>query len=131
VAHPQAAPPYSFNGQFGAEFVQSSPLLIANTYTGQVTASEASGSFAGAIDQNVNFQPTPATKVSGTFGPIPSTGRFTGTLSDTFFGTPTVAVAFYPIDPEHILFIETDYTNTNLSTYGRFVTRTPVCSGCP
>jgi hypothetical protein len=132
LAHPQAAAPYSFNGQFGGEFVQSSVNIPASTYTGQVTATETSGSYAGAIDQNANFSPTPDTSVAGTFGTIPPTGRFTGTLNDTNFqAAPVIAVAFYPIDPEHILFIETDYVSSGLSTFGRYVTRTPVCSGCP
>jgi hypothetical protein len=130
LAHPQAAAPYSFNGRFGAEFVQSSANLPSSTYTGQVTSTETSGSLAGAVDQNANFSPTPDTKIAGTFGSIPATGRFTGTLTDTNFG-PTIAVAFYAIDSEHILFIETDYVSSGLSTFGRFVTRTPVCSGCP
>jgi len=130
LAYPQAAAPYSFNGRFGAEFVQSNVNLPSSTYTGQVTSTETSGSFAGAVDQNANFSPTPDTPISGTFGSIPATGRFTGTLTDTNFG-PTIAVAFYPIDPDHILFIETDYATSGLSTFGHFVTRTPVCSSCP
>jgi hypothetical protein len=139
-AHPQAAAPYTFNGRYGIEWVQSNGTIPANTYTGQVTATESSESFCGFVDTNSSFIPSPGPpatgncNVSGTFGPIGSTGRFTGTLTDSaFLGLPnnTVSVAFYPVDAAHLFLIETDLSTSDLSTFGYFSARTPVCSECP
>jgi hypothetical protein len=141
-AHPQAAAPYSFNGRYGFESVQSNGE-VPSTYTGQVTAAESAETFAGLADANVNFIPSPANNsgsgiVNGTFGSIPSTGRFTGTLSGSAFENAftslpnsTASVAFYPVDADHIFLIETDFSTSDESTFGYFSTRTPVCSTCP
>jgi hypothetical protein len=138
-AHPQAAPPYTFNGKYGFEFIQSN-LLTENTATGQVTANSTNGMLgvpapAGVLDINADFVPEPAPvtggQFTGTFGPIPTsgTGRFTGTLTDPIL--PTFAVAYYPVDANQIFFIETDYATSGILTFGVFEPRTPVCSGCP
>lgn len=141
LAHPQAAAPNSFSGRYGFEAVQSNGGA-PSTYTGQATATESSETFSGLADANVNFIPSPATQgsgiVTGTFGSIPSTGRFTGTLSGNAFGNAftalpnsTASVAFYPVDSGHIFLIETDLLTSDESTFGYFSTRTPVCSTCP
>jgi hypothetical protein len=138
-AHPQAAPPYTFNGKYGFEFIQSN-FLTENTATGQVTANGANGMLGvppppSVVDINADFVPEPASvtggQFTGTFGIIPTTGtgRFTGTLTDPI--PPTFAVAYYPVDANQIFFIETDYTTSGILTFGVFEPRTPVCSGCP
>jgi hypothetical protein len=144
LAHPQAAAPYSFSGRYGFESVQSSNGGVPSTYTGQVIATENSGTFSGVADANISpFIPSPASTpgsgiVNGTFGSIPSTGRFTGTLSGNAFGNAFIAlpnsaasVAFYPVDADQIFLIETDLLTSDESTFGYFSVRTPVCSGCP
>jgi hypothetical protein len=135
LAHPQAAPPFSLSGDYGFEFTQSNSAT-QNTATGQVTANPTSDTLTGFVDMNLQFSGNPNTKLSGGFGTIPNSGRFTGTLTNTFFPTPTtpantISVAFYPVDPSLILFIETDFALSAQSTVGYFTTRTPVCPQCP
>jgi hypothetical protein len=133
-AHPQSPAPYSFNGIYAWEFTQSNGTIPQNTYTGQLTASQNSGSFTAIVDTNSDFDPTPGTPqvpVTATFPVAAAAGRFAGTLSDSAFTTPSVAVDFYPIDSANIVFVETDVLTTFVSTSGYLATRTPVCSGCP
>jgi hypothetical protein len=80
----------------------------------------------------------PDTSLSGAWGSIPATGRFTGTLENTLFPSPTavpstVSVAFYPVDDNLVFFIETDLAVSDQLALGKFVTRTSVCnlSTCP
>jgi hypothetical protein len=140
-AYSQAVAPYSFSGRYGFEWVQSNGA-VPNTYTGQATATESSETFSGVADANMAFIPSPATPgagiVNGTFGSIPSTGRFSGTLSGNAFGNAFTAlpnsaasVAFYPVDDNLIFVIETDLSTSDESTFGYFSARTPVCNGCP
>jgi hypothetical protein len=137
-AHPQAVPPYTFNGRYGLEFGENNGSPDITTATGQATVNGTAATLAGVIDTNVDiffsFAPTTNTPLTGFFGTIPSTGRFTGTLTNTFFppaSADTISVAFYPVDPNLVFFIETDYAVTFQSTFGYFSTRTPVCTGCP
>ena len=138
-AHPQAAAPYSFNGRYGLEWVQSIGEVPASTFTGQITATQSAEVFSGAADSAIGFTAfATGTPVNGTFGTIPSTGRFTGTSTATGVGggfanlpSYTAAVAFYPVDADHLFLIETDLSTTGVSTFGYFSTRTPVCSTCP
>ena len=135
VAHPQAVPPFSFSGRFGVEFVDSTGTQL-NTATGQIAANGSARTLSdGLVDTNYLFGPLPNTELTGTFSDIPTSGRFTGTLVNTLFPSPTnfpggVAVAFYPVDDNLIFFTETDLLVTGQATFGRFVTRTPVCSVC-
>jgi hypothetical protein len=135
TANPQAAPPFSFSGDYGVEFIQSNGSFdAASMATGQVTANATAGTFAGLIDTNVGFSPNPDTALTGTFGAIADTGRFSGTLDNTFFTAApdnTIVVDFYAVSPDLIFFIETDLMTTGLSTFGYFPARTPVCNGCP
>jgi len=134
-AFPQAAPPFSFNGKYGLELTQSSNLL-ENDATGQVTVSRTPGTLTGFVDTTsgfLGFSPLPDSSLSGAFVAIPSSGRFTGTLNNSFFFLPagnSIAVAFYAVDSNHLLFIETDTASSGLSSLGYFIMRTPVCSSC-
>jgi hypothetical protein len=134
LAHPQAASPFSFNGKYGLSFTQSSSG-IENDGTGQITAVATSNTLSGVIDTNLGFSPQPDTPLTGGFGTIPGSGRFTGTLTNTFFPTPgnsanTLSAAFYLIDSGHGFFIETDSLSSGELTFGYFAARTPVCQGC-
>jgi hypothetical protein len=129
-AHPQAAPPYSFNGTYGVRFAQSNET-VENTATGSVIVTGSADMLSGTFDTNVQFVPQPDLPFTGTFGPIPNTGRFTGTLNDPILSTPTFATAFYPVVSSEILFIETDLLTSGISTFGYFETRIPVCPTCP
>jgi hypothetical protein len=132
LAHPQAAPPFSFNGTYGLAFVQSSSA-VANDATGQIAASGTSNTLTGIVDTDLSFSPNPNTPLTGAFASIPTSGRFTGTLTNTFFPTSntSLAVAFYLFDPDHIFFIETDSATSGELSFGYFSRRTPVCTGCP
>jgi hypothetical protein len=134
VAHPQSAPPYALNGKYGTESVESSSAFF-NTNTGQVTANGESETLTGVVDTTFSFSPDPDTQITGTFGSIPDTGRFTGNLTNSLFftqanSTSTIPVAFYPASPDLLFFIETDLLLSGESTFGSFVIRSPVCTGC-
>jgi len=135
LAHPQAAPPFSFNGTYGLRFTQSNGQS-ENDATGQITVDGPSNTLQGKVDTNFELSPQPDTKLTGTFAAIPSSGRFTGGLTNTFFPSPgsvpnTIAVAFYLIDSGHGFFIETDSLASGELSFGYFATRTPVCPTCP
>jgi hypothetical protein len=136
-AHPQAGATFSFSGKYGVEFTDSQGLT-PNTATGRVTATESAGTLSGIVDTNFGFNPQPNFGLNGTFGDISTSGRFTGTLENTLFPSPstvpsTVSVAFYPVDDDLIFFIETDFALTFQSMSGHFSGRTSVCnlSACP
>ncbi|MGA7503171.1 MAG: hypothetical protein WA859_00195 [Candidatus Sulfotelmatobacter sp.] len=136
LVHPQAAPPFSFGGRYGVEFADENNGGTLNTATGQAAANNSGGTLSGYVDTNFSFTPEPDFALTGTFGSIPTTGRFTGTLFNTLFPSPTnvpstISVAYYPVDDDLIFFIETDYAVSFESTFGYFTTRTPVCSLCP
>jgi len=135
LAHPQAAPPLSFNGKYGLRLTQSNGQS-ENDATGQITANGTSDTLQGFLDTDLGFSPQPNTKLTGTFGAVPSSGRFIGSLDNTFFPSPgsvpnTIAVAFYLIDIGHGFFIETDSLTSGELSFGYFSTRTPVCATCP
>ena len=135
LAHPQAVAPFSFNGTYGLRFTQSNGQS-ENDATGPITVNGPSNTLTGEVDTNLDFSPQPNTPLAGTFAAIPSSGRFTGTLNNTFFPTPgnipkTIAVAFYLIDSGHGFFIETDSLTSGELSFGYFSTRTPVCPTCP
>ena len=135
LAHPQAAAPFSFNGKYGLRLTQSNGQS-ENDATGQITVNVTSDTLQGFVDTDLDFSPQPDTKLTGTFGAIPSNGRFTGTLDNTFFPSPgsvpnTITVVFYLIDIGHGFFIETDSLTSGELSFGYFATRTPVCPTCP
>lgn len=135
LAHPQAAPPFSFNGTYGLRYTQSSGPT-ENDATGQITVDGPSKTLEGKVDTNFELSPQPDTMLTGTFATIPNSGRFTGTLNNTFFPSPgsvpnTIAVAFCLIDSGHGFFIETDSLASGELSFGYFSTRTPVCPTCP
>jgi len=135
LAHQQTTPPFSFNGQYGVEYIQSSGIT-ENTATGQATVDGTTTTLSGIVDTNLNFSPQPNTGLSGTFAAIPNSGRSTGSLVNTFFPTPagtpnTISVAYYIVDPSLALFIETDSATSGELSFGYFAARSPVCSGCP
>jgi len=135
VAYPQAVAPFSFNGKYGLYFTQNLSGS-ENDGTAQITVDGTTNTLSGAADTNLFSSPNPNTLLTGTFGTIPTTGRFTGGLTNTFFPTPgsnpnTIAVEFYLIDSGHGFFIETDSLSSGELSFGYFATRTPVCEGCP
>ena len=137
LANPQSAAPFSFNGNYGLYFTQSSGPL-ENDGTGQITVNGTSNTLSGVIDVTlglVGFSAQPDTPLTGTFTAIPSSGRFTGTLTNTFFPTPgttdnTIAVAFYLVDSDHGYFIETDSLTSDELSFGYFATRNSACPSC-
>jgi hypothetical protein len=137
LANSQAAPPFSFNGNYGLYLTQSSGAL-ENDGTGQITVDGTSNTLSGIIDTTlglVGFSAQPDTAITGTFAAIPSSGRFTGALTNTFFPTPgatanTIAVAFYLVDSDHGYFIETDSATSDELSFGYFATRNSVCPSC-
>ncbi len=140
VAQPQAASlsSSSFNGRYGLMFTQEvSSNESENDATGQIVVNETLDTLTGAIDTDEKFASGPDTPVTGTFVAIPSSGRFTGTLFNSFFLSPnptvpsTIAVAFYLVNPGYGFFIETDSLTSGELTLGSFAARTLVCSACP
>jgi hypothetical protein len=135
LAYPQAAPPFSFNGTYGLRFTQSNGQS-ENDATGQITVNGSSNNLQGVVDTNLDFSPQPNTPLNGSFASIPTSGRFSGGLRNTFFPSPgsapnTIAVAFYLVDSDHGFFIETDSLTSGELSFGYFATRTPVCPTCP
>ena len=133
-ASPQAAPPLPFNGTYGLGFLQSSGSL-ENHGTGQITANGTADTLSGVIDTNLQFSALPNTPLTGTFEAIPSNGRSTGGLTNTFFPTPgtapsTIAVTYYAVDASHVFFLESDSIIAGELTFGYFAARTPVCPTC-
>lgn len=128
TAYPQAAPPFSFNGLFGVRFVQSNGSPYENDATGQTNVNGNSNTLTGIIDTNLSTTPSPNTQLTGTFI-APMSGRFMGTLKNSFFTTPNTVIpaAFYPVNAGKILFIETDFSISTESTLGYFEARTPIC----
>jgi hypothetical protein len=130
----QAGPPLSFDGKYGLYFTQGSSGL-ENDATAQLSVDGSAGTLSGIVDTNLSFSPQPNSSITGTFGTIPTTGRTTGTLTNTFFPSPgttpsTLAVAYYIVDADHEFFIETDSSLSGLLTFGSVETRTPVCPNC-
>jgi hypothetical protein len=134
LAHPQAAPPFPFNGRYGLKYIETSSTGIPNSATGQITVNGPLGTLGGVVDTDANFNSGPNTPLTGTFGSIPSNGRVTGTLNNTFFpasNAGNIAVAFYLVNPTYGFFIETDSSSSFELSFGYFATRTPVCPSCP
>jgi hypothetical protein len=137
LANPQSAAPFSFNGNYGLYFTQSSGSL-ENDGSGQITVDGTSNTLAGVIDTTlglVGFSAQPDTTITGAFATVPSSGRFTGAFTNTFFPTPgttanTIAVAFYLVDSDHGYFIETDSLTSDELSFGYFATRSSVCPSC-
>ncbi|HLX70916.1 MAG TPA: hypothetical protein VKV04_14920, partial [Verrucomicrobiae bacterium] len=135
----QSVPPFSFNGKYGVELA-SVNSQSQDTATGQIVANASSSSITeGEIDTNVGFQlsfvpgQTNPTSLSGAFGAPAASGRFTGTLSNTYFPATTSGVisgAFYPVTSGLVYFIETDFVSSGQSTFGFLMSRTPVCPTC-
>ena len=134
LAYAQAASPFSFDGSFGLSFTQSTSGL-ENDGTGQINVNGSASSLSGVVDTNLSFSPQPDTTLTGTYGAIDPSGRFTGELTNTFFPSPgatpsTLAAAFYLIDSSHGFFIETDSSLSGELSLGTFTARTPVCPTC-
>ena len=107
-----------------------------NDATGQVTVNGTSNTMTGFVDTNLGFSPLPDTQINGAFITVPSDGRSTGSLANTFFPTTppsnanTIPVAFYLVDSAHVFFIETDSLSSGLLSFGYLAPRIPVCRGC-
>jgi hypothetical protein len=134
VAHPQALPPFAFDGLFGLGFSQSTSAG-ENDATGQITVDGTTNTIAGTVDTNLSFSPQPNTLLTGTFSTVPASGRFSGKLTNTFFSTAgsalnTISARFYLFDSDHGFFIETDSALTAELSYGYLHRRSPICSEC-
>ena len=135
----QSASPVAFSGKYGVQLA-SVNSQSQDSVTGQIVANSSSGTITeGEIDTNAGFQlsfvpeQTNPTTLSGAFGSPAANGRFTGTLSNTYFPATTLNVisgAFYPVTPDLVYFIETDFASSGQSTFGLFEARTPVCQSC-
>jgi hypothetical protein len=135
LAYPQATSLLSFNGRYGIFFTQG-VANAENDATAQVTVNGAAGTLSGVVDTSLPLSPQPNTTLTGTFGPIPSSGRFPGGLTNTFFPSPgstpkTLAMDFYMIDSAHGFFFETDSLLSGDLSFGYFAARLPVCPTCP
>jgi hypothetical protein len=135
MAYPQAAPPLAFNGPYGMYFTQNA-FGGELDGTAQFDVAGSAGTLSGIVDTNFLLSPYPDTALTGTFGAIPTTGRVSGTLTNTLFPSPTtprqtIAVAYYLVDAAHGFVIETDSLLTGYLTFGYFAARTPLCPSCP
>ncbi len=134
LAYPQLTSSFSFSGPYGLYFTQGA-FGAENDGTAEVTVEGTAETLAGIVDSNFLFSPLTDTNLTGTFGTISTTGRSTGSLTNTFFPSPgsnanTIAVSYYFIDATQGLFIETDSFDSGELTVGYFATRTPLCQGC-
>lgn len=129
LAYP-AGEPTSFSGKYGVGFTQST-FGSENDVTGQMTVDSTALTLSGIVDTNAEFTPVPDTQLTGSFAPTDLPRRFTGTLSNELFFSSDISVAFYIIDSDHGLFVETDPPDLGVLTFGYFARRTPVCPDCP
>ena len=127
LASPAAANP-SFNGRYGISFTQ---FVAAgeDDASGEVNVNANSQTLSGVVDTNFLFTPQPNTSLTGGFAASSTANRFTGSLNNGFFLNTSgpIQVAYYLIDSNHGVFVETD----SFFTSGLFTTRSPVCPGCP
>lgn len=125
IAYPQGTSPISFNGRYALSFTQQNGS--ENDGSGQMTAQPGSTppSLAGLVDDSANGLGTPS-PLADTFTLPDANGHFTG----TFLGSNA---AYYLVDSAHGFFVETDLVNPGSGqvSIGNFVTRNPVCNGCP
>lgn len=135
-ANPQTASKISFKGKYGMRFTQGvSASALENDSTAQITATGTKGTYAGIVDSNIGFNGLPNTPLSGTFTAESVVGLFSGSMTDTFFPTPTAVsntlqMDYFLIDSTQGYFIETDTSISTDLTFGYFAARTPVCSTC-
>jgi hypothetical protein len=134
LAYAQAAAPFSFSGKYGLYFTQSS-FGLENDASAQITVDGNARTLSGIVDTNLFLSPQPNTPLTGVFNTIPNSGRTHGSLTNTFFPSPsstpnTLGVRYYFIDSGHGFFIETDSVSSGDLTLGYFATRSPVCSTC-
>jgi hypothetical protein len=120
IAYPQAAGPFSFNGNYGMNFDAVDSSGDESDGTARVIANGTAGTFAGTADVNVlnsgTITPKPNLSVSGTFTSS-SDGRFPSTLT---VNTLTVSTALYIVDATQGFIIENDSQQVAL---GSFVTQ--------
>jgi hypothetical protein len=136
----------SFAGDYGLSFTQNLNGTEAFS-TGQVCVNGSSvtcpvppgttgtpDTLSGIVDQTLGFSPLGPNPITDGFQASPTSGRLTGTLSDTNFQSP-LSIAIYLIDSNHAYFVETDGgasgANPGFLAFGYFASRTPVCPGCP
>ncbi len=131
IAYPEG-PGGSFSGSYGTIFAQSLQGGTTDA-VGEITVNNniLSGvlDFNGAIGTQLDDS-----SLTGTFQTGPIADRLHGPMSDTLWtnlGTPRLAMAIYPIDLTQGFFVEHDLSTTGDLTLGYYITRTPVCQGCP
>ncbi|MGH9499524.1 MAG: hypothetical protein ACRD3L_10320 [Terriglobales bacterium] len=130
----------SFSGPYGTTFAQNINFSESDA-VGEIGAK--GGALSGVLDINSAFGPvaTNDNSLSGSYQNSPIGNRLTGTLTDAFFmtnqSTTSLSMAFYPVDSTQGFFVENDLadgmgnTISGDLTFGYYVTRTPVCQGCP
>jgi hypothetical protein len=153
IAYEQSTAPPAFSGDFGAFFTQQNGS--ENDGTAQFNANSTAQTLTGLADTSINsgLSSLPDQGFGGTFI-SPSTSipfiPFSGVLenvnqSNAFTvgnnSNNQFTVDYYIIDPNHGFFVETDLVNTippaspptssGQLSFGSYVSRTPVCSGCP
>ena len=150
LAYPQSTETPAFSGDYGISFTQELSAFSENDGSAPLNASSTTTppSLSGFADINLDFGATEDQPFTGTFSAPTATGPFPGILLGTnnntvssFAFTPQIAVDYYFIDPGHGLFVETDLLNSVPPTtpptpsgqvsFGYYVARTPLCTGCP
>jgi hypothetical protein len=146
IAYPQSTEAAAFSGDYGFSFAQELSASSENDGTAQLSASSLS--LSGVTDINLDFGAAQDQPFTGTYSAPTATAPFAGTLVGTnnatassLAFTPQIAVDYFFIDPGHGFFVETDLVNSVPPTtpptpsgqvsLGYYVSRTPVCTGCP
>jgi len=122
--------PIAFSGEYGLSYTQSS-FGSEDDASGGMTVDGVGQTLSGTVDTDSFFTPVPDTGVTGDFAATTVPRRFTGSLSNELLLFQPAAVAYYIIDSNHGLFVETDGLESGVLALGYFATRTPVCPGCP
>jgi hypothetical protein len=151
IAYKQSTATPAFSGDFGFSLTQQNGT--ENDGTAQFDANSTAQIVTGIADTSINsgLSSLPDQSFGGTFiAPFTSNVPFPGVL-ENFNQSNAFAVGnntnnqftlnYYVIDPDHGFFVETDLLNTippatpptpsGQLSFGYYVSRTPVCAGCP
>ena len=134
MAHPQASPPYQFNGDYGFNGFdlpkRSSGSLADVTGQFNVTLDQTTANLnlAGILDDGATL----GDSLTGSFSVPSASGRSSGSfLASSLTGANPAAAGLYMIDNQCGFLIETDSGFSGPVFLGYFAARTPVCQGCP
>jgi hypothetical protein len=131
VAYPQPAPSTAFSGKYGLSFTQNNSGSEDDA-SGLMNVDGTTKTLAGIADTNAFFVTGFDTALTGTFqsSQLSPSNRLPGITSNQYF-TLDLPMAYYIIDANHGLFVETDTVDSGTVTLGYFATRNPVCPTCP